>query len=91
MSDGQAVTDVGSDLTAEDWHAIVVVLVARLLPHGGEMCVVPEDFLAVADKVLSIKIEMGGEAQASITFRLESPRLVVGEAVSRALGKGRLQ
>ena len=91
MSDGQAVTDVGIDLTASDWQAIVVALLARLLQHGGEVCVVPEDFLAVADRVLSVKVEMGSEAQASITFRLESPRLVVGEAVSRALGKGRLQ
>jgi hypothetical protein len=84
-------TDVGSDLTAGDWHAIVVALVARLLPHGGEVCVVPEDFMAVADRVLSVKVEMGSEAQASITLSLEAPRLVVGEAVSRALGKGRLQ
>ena len=52
MSDD--VTDQGRDLTGDDWQAITVALVARLLPHGGEVCIVPEDFVAVAGKVLSV-------------------------------------
>jgi len=88
------VTDQGRDLTGDDWQAITVALVARLLPHGGEVCIVPEDFVAVAGKVLSVKMEIGTEAQASITLSLKGlkgPRVVVGEAVRAAVRKGRLQ
>ena len=85
-----AVSDECPDLTRDDWQAITVALVARLLPHGGEVCVTAEDFVAVAGKVLSVKMEIGTEAQASITLSLEGPRIEVAQAVGRAL-KGRLQ